>query len=55
MSNYILVSDFHLSHSKSDGTDGILEFERGNKFTTIQKHDYFITNYIQVTQARLKR
>lgn len=46
MSNYIIVSDFHFSHSKSDGTGGILEFERGNRFNTIQEHDYFITDCI---------
>lgn len=46
MSNYIIVSDFHFSHGKSDGTGGILEFEHGNKFTTIQEHDYFIMNCI---------
>lgn len=46
MSNHIIVSDFHFSHSKSDGTGGILEFERGNRFATVQEHDYFITDCI---------
>ena len=42
MRYYLCTSDWHLHHAKDDSTEGILAFERGKRFKTIEEHDDFI-------------
>ena len=47
MSKYFITSDWHLNHSDCDGRFGILNFERGSKFSTIQEHDEYIVSLVE--------
>ena len=40
-------SDWHLNHCNDANTDGILKFERGDKFATIQEHDKYIVDFVR--------
>lgn len=44
---FLISSDWHFNHSNDKNTGGILKFERGNKFTTIQEHDRYIVELIR--------
>lgn len=44
---FLISSDWHFNHSNDKNTGGILKFERGNKFTTIQEHDKYIVELIR--------
>lgn len=47
MPNFLITSDWHFGHANDVNTKGILAFERGNKFNTIQEHDKYITECIE--------
>lgn len=47
MPNFLITSDWHFGHANDVNTKGILSFERGNKFNTIQEHDKYITECIE--------
>lgn len=47
MLNFIITSDWHFGHANDMNTKGILAFERGKKFNTIQEHDKYITECIE--------
>lgn len=47
MPNFLITSDWHFGHANDVNTKGILAFERGNKFNTIQEHDNYITECIE--------
>lgn len=47
MPNFLITSDWHFGHANDVNTKGILAFERGNKFNTIQEHDKYITGCIE--------
>ena len=47
MSNFFITSDWHFGHANDANTKGILAFERGNRFNTIQEHDKYITECIE--------
>lgn len=47
MSNFLITSDWHFGHANDVSTEGILAFERGNRFNTIQEHDKYITECIE--------
>lgn len=44
---FLISSDWHFNHSNDKNTGGILKFERGNKFITIQEHDRYIVELIR--------
>ena len=44
---FLISSDWHFNYSNDKNTGGILKFERGNKFTTIQEHDKYIVELIR--------
>lgn len=44
---FLISSDWHFNHSNDKNTGGILKFERGNKFTTIQEHDKYLVELIR--------
>ena len=44
---FLISSDWHFNHSNDTNTGGILKFERGNKFATIQEHDRYIVELIR--------
>lgn len=54
MSKYFITSDWHLNHSDCDGRGGILGFERGSKFSTIQEHDEYIVSLVEKWLKKLK-
>lgn len=54
MSNFLISSDWHFNHFNEDGT-GILSFERGNRFTTIQEHDEYIVGLVRRWLAKLHK
>lgn len=41
---WMCTSDWHLNHSNDANTGGILKFERGDKFATIQEHDRYVVD-----------
>lgn len=45
--SFLCTSDWHLHHAKDNNTGGILEFERGNRFGTIQEHDSCIVELVR--------
>lgn len=45
--SFLCTSDWHLHHAKDNDTGGILEFERGNRFGTIQEHDNCIVELVR--------
>ena len=45
--SFLCTSDWHLNHAKDNNTGGILEFERGNRFGTIQEHDSCIVELVR--------
>lgn len=55
MSKYLITSDLHLNHSNCDGKFGILSFERGNKFSTIQEHDEYIVSLLEKWLKKLEK
>lgn len=44
---WLCSSDWHFNHGHDNNTGGILKFERGNKFATIQEHDKYIVELIR--------
>lgn len=44
---FVISSDWHFNHFNDENTDGILKFERGSKFATIQEHDKYIVELIR--------
>lgn len=47
MNKYLITSDWHFNHVDTEDYVGILKFERGNKFNSIEAHDAFIVNKVQ--------
>lgn len=45
--SFLCTSDWHLHHAKDNDTGGILKFERGNRFDTIQEHDSCIVELVR--------
>ena len=45
--SFLCTSDWHLHHAKDNDTGGILKFERGNRFGTIQEHDSCIVELVR--------
>lgn len=45
--SFLCTSDWHLHHAKDNNTGGILKFERGNRFGTIQEHDSCIVELVR--------
>lgn len=52
---FLISSDWHFNHSNDKNTGGILKFERGNKFTTIQEHDKHIVELIRKWIKKLNK
>lgn len=52
---WICSSDWHFNHSNDNNTGGILKFERGNKFVTIQEHDKYIIELIRKWLKKLTK
>lgn len=52
---FLISSDWHFNHSNDKNTGGILKFERGNKFTTIQEHDKYIVELIRKWLKKLTK
>lgn len=44
---WMCSSDWHLNHFHDANTGGILKFERGDKFATIQEHDKYVVNLVR--------
>ena len=52
---FLISSDWHFNHSNDTNTGGILKFERGNKFATIQEHDRYIVELIRKWLKKLTK
>lgn len=52
---FLISSDWHFNHSNDKNTGGILKFERGDKFTTIQEHDKYIVELIRKWLKKLTK
>lgn len=50
----LISSDWHFNHQYDNEVGGILEFERKNKFSTIEAHDAYIVKCIRKWIASLK-
>ena len=48
-------SDWHLNHCNDANTDGILKFERGDKFATIQEHDKYVVDLVRQWLKKLHK
>lgn len=44
---WMCTSDWHFNHCNDANTGGILKFERGDKFATIQEHDKYIVDLVR--------
>lgn len=52
---WLCSSDWHFNHSHDNNTGGILKFERGSKFATIQEHDKYIVELIRKWLKKLTK
>ena len=48
-------SDWHLNHCNDANTGGILKFERGDKFATIQEHDRYVVALVRQWLKKLHK
>lgn len=53
--SFLCTSDWHLHHANDNNIGGILKFERGNKFDTIQEHDNCIVELVRRWVKRLSK
>lgn len=51
--NFLITSDMHFGHD-NDVSHSVLEFERGDKFSTIQEHDEYLENMLERGLRKLK-
>lgn len=49
------TSDWHLNHCNDANTGGILKFERGDKFATIQEHDRYVVDLVRQWLKKLHK
>lgn len=52
---WMCTSDWHLNHCNDANTGGILKFERGNKFDTIQEHDRYVVDLVRQWLRKLHK
>ena len=52
---WMCTSDWHLNHCNDTNTGGILKFERGEKFATIQEHDRYIVDLVRQWLKKLHK
>ena len=52
---WLCSSDWHFNHGHDNNTGGILKFERGSKFATIQEHDKYIVELIRKWLKKLTK
>ena len=52
---WLCSSDWHFNHGHDNNTGGILKFERGSKFATIQEHDKYIVELIRKWLKKLAK
>lgn len=52
---WLCSSDWHFNHGYDNNTGGILKFERGSKFATIQEHDKYIVELIRKWLKKLTK
>lgn len=52
---WLCSSDWHFNHGHDNNTCGILKFERGSKFATIQEHDKYIVELIRKWLKKLAK
>ena len=52
---WMCSSDWHLNHCNDANTDGILKFERGDKFATIQEHDKYVVDLVRQWLKKLHK
>ena len=52
---WMCTSDWHLNHYNDTNTGGILKFERGDKFATIQEHDRYVVDLVRQWLKKLHK
>ena len=52
---WMCSSDWHLNHCNDANTGGILKFERGDKFATIQEHDRYVVALVRQWLKKLHK
>lgn len=52
---WMCTSDWHLNNGNDANTGGILKFERGDKFATIQEHDRYVVNLVRQWLKKLHK